>query len=113
MENPFELLFNKITAIEDAIGQLLNEKYDKQNQNESYSGFLNITQAAKYLHVARQTLYGLTSSRRIQHYKTGKFIFFKKQELDIWIEKHKIKTREEIKNEASAWITRRYHSNKK
>lgn len=60
---------------------------------------LNFDEAVTYLSVSRSYLYKLTSSAEIPHYKpSGKLIYFKKSELDEWIFKSKVKSKEEAVN---------------
>ena len=47
--------------------------------------FLNVDQAAEFLHLAKQTVYTLTCKKRILFYKNGKKILFKKHELQEWM----------------------------
>jgi len=46
----------------------------------------NFVQAAKYLSISQSHLYKLTSHRKIPFHKpTGKYLYFFKGELDLWI----------------------------
>lgn len=45
--------------------------------------------------------------RQIPHYKLGKRLYFRKEEMDAWINKGKVKTQEEISAEADAYLLRR------
>ncbi|MHB8336121.1 MAG: helix-turn-helix domain-containing protein [Ignavibacteriaceae bacterium] len=46
----------------------------------------NFVQAAKYLSISQSHLYKLTSHRKIPFHKpTGKYLYFFKNELDLWI----------------------------
>ena len=56
----------------------------------------NFDEAAKYLNMSRSTLYKLTSSKGIPHYKPNRFVFFEKAELDKWIRDHRVMTVDEI-----------------
>ena len=47
--------------------------------------YLTISQAASYLNLAKQTLYGFTSNRVIPFIKKGKKLYFKKTQLDDWL----------------------------
>ena len=46
---------------------------------------LNIDEAAQYLSLAKQTLYGFTSRGVIPHLKRGKRLYFKKTTLLKWV----------------------------
>ncbi len=50
---------------------------------------LSVNEAAKHLNLARQTLYGFTSNRVIPFIKKGKKLYFKKSDLNIWLEEGK------------------------
>ena len=44
-----------------------------------------VKQAAAFLDLAEQTIYGLTSRNEIPHYKRGKKLYFLKAELEKWM----------------------------
>ena len=49
--------------------------------------FLDLNEAAIYLNLSRSALYKLTSNRAISFYQPGgKKIFFKREQLDQWIQ---------------------------
>ena len=50
--------------------------------------------------LAKPTIYGLVSERKIPHSKRGKKLYFSRQELLIWLTNGKRKTRDEIAAEA-------------
>ena len=50
---------------------------------------LSVKEAAKHLNLAVQTLYGFTSNRVIPFIKKGKKLYFKKSDLNIWLEEGK------------------------
>ncbi len=100
MENPFELLLEKLNTIEN----LLKEKQLPTIGSPDFE-ILDIKQAATYIGISKATLYGLTSSRQVPHYKAGKRIHFKKAELFKWITRVRVKTNEEIEQEAATYIT--------
>lgn len=55
------------------------------------AAIMTIEEAASFLGLARQTLYGLTSKRAIPFYKKNKRLYFKKEELLSWVEEGKKK----------------------
>ena len=59
---------------------------------------LSINEAAKYLNLAKQTLYGFTSNRTIPFIKKGKKLYFKKSDLNIWLEEGKKSSIQQIKS---------------
>ena len=52
-------------------------------------GFLNLTQAALYLGMSPGTLREWIRTKRLPHYKPGKELFFKRAELDQWMDRHR------------------------
>ncbi len=96
MTNPFETLENRLSQIYDKITELSNRL---NNQQSVDSKPLNVGEAAKYLDMAKPTLYALTSKREIPHMKRGKKLYFNQQELDNWLKEHRKKTATEIGRE--------------
>lgn len=45
----------------------------------------NVIEAANFLNLAPQTLYGFTSNRSIPFIKKGKKLYFKKEDLEEWL----------------------------
>ena len=94
-------------SLERAMNKYINTMiFDKQDE----SGVFDMNEAAKYLKISKQTLYGLTSKRILPHYKHGHRIYFRKNELDEWINKGKVKTYQEIDEDSSSYISRRRRS---
>ena len=56
---------------------------------------MNIEQASAFLSIAKATIYQYTASSSIPHYKRGKRIYFKKDELVQWLTENKRKTIDE------------------
>jgi excisionase family DNA binding protein len=69
-----------------------NQKDDKKDAHN----LLSLKEAANYVHLAVQTLYGFTSQRTIPFIKTGKKLLFKKSDLDNWLNDGRKKTKKEI-----------------
>jgi excisionase family DNA binding protein len=67
-------------------------KSSKTEQNE----ILSVDQAARFVNLAKATIYELTSKRQIPFFKKGKRLYFSKQELYAWIMEGKRKTVTEI-----------------
>ena len=70
-----------------------------ERQEESKDKFLSLQQAAAYLQLAPQTLYGFTSKNKIPFIKKGKKLYFKNSDLDKWLETGRKKSRSEIEEE--------------
>ena len=97
IENPFELIMNKLIEIEN----LLKEKNVTTTATEE---ILNLENASLYVGISKSTIYKYTSTREIPHFKRGKKLYFKKVELDAWLTTNKINSREEIDRLATEYI---------
>jgi excisionase family DNA binding protein len=56
------------------------------------SKYMTISEAATYLNLAKQTVYGFTSNRTIPFIKRAKRLLFTKADLDEWLEQGKKKS---------------------
>lgn len=101
MENPFELILERLDRIEKAI-QNLNSINDKTSDDQP----MDIFEVADYIKVAKSTIYGLTNKKSIPYYKIGKKLYFKKAEIDEWILSKRINTKDDIENKAREYIFR-------
>lgn len=61
--------------------------------------YFSLDEAASYIGIAKQTLYHHTHQGNISFYKpNGKLIVFKKEDLDKWLEQHRIPSNQELIN---------------
>lgn len=102
MENPFELIIERLDRIEKAISNLKLE-----NVIVAESKAMNVSEVAKYLNTNIPSIYGLTSRAEIPHYKIAKKLYFKKEEIDEWIYSKKIKTNQDIEKEVEEYLRKR------
>jgi excisionase family DNA binding protein len=82
MENPFELILERLNTIENLIKSL--NKIDLV-PSSPVNEILNLNEAAEYPGLAKSTLYKMASCRLIPHSKIGKKIFLRRNELRDWI----------------------------
>lgn len=88
-ENEFRQLL--ISCMKEVVGQ------DKTPTTDlTQNSLLTIEQAASYLNLAKQTLYGYTSQRLIPFLKRGKKLYFEPEALDAWLQEGKKQTQAEI-----------------
>ncbi|MEZ5013665.1 MAG: helix-turn-helix domain-containing protein [Chitinophagales bacterium] len=69
--------------IESSVKRVL--KVQNGNNTSRDPEHFTVKQAAAYLDLAEQTIYGLTSRNEIPHYKRGKKLYFLKAELEKWM----------------------------
>jgi excisionase family DNA binding protein len=82
-------------CIKDTVKEALRE-FSNFHNDPSSDNLLSISEASKYTHLAKQTLYGLTSRREIPFIKKGKKLYFKRMELEAWIMEGRKLTKHEI-----------------
>ena len=82
MQNPFEAINQRLSTIES----LLSDIHGLNKTDNSGNEILSIQQAMELTHLAKQTIYGLVSSKRIPFFKKGKKLYFKKDEVLEWLE---------------------------
>jgi len=78
----------------DKLSEIAN-KLDEQNLLQKT--VLNFNEACSYLDVSQSHLYKLTSTRQIPHFcPQGKKLYFNRTELDVWLQRNRQSTNEEI-----------------
>ena len=91
------LILDKLTEIAN--------KLDEQNLLKKT--VLNFNEACKYLDVSPSHLYKLTSTKQIPHFcPQGKKLYFKREELDNWLQRNRQSTLDEMEQVASDYVIR-------
>ncbi len=97
--NPFEEINDRLSRIEqELIRQRTNPAPSSAQTSES--PFLTVAQAADFLNLAPQTIYGLISRKQIPCFKRQKRVYFSKETLTNWLQSGRLKTTEEIEAES-------------
>jgi excisionase family DNA binding protein len=108
MENPFDIIQQKLDKIILLIEELRPKETINVEKNEKE--IMTIDEAADLLCLAKPTLYGLTSTRKLPHFKKGKRLYFIKADLVKWIQEGKVKTMKEIENDATNYLHKKKNS---
>ena len=88
--------------LETLIRRILNEVLPPLLLNGNAGGIkaadeiMTIKQVSELLQLSVQTIYGKTSGRIIPHFKKGKKLYFKREEIFEWIAQDKRKTKDEL-----------------
>jgi len=69
-----------------AFAETLQKPKQSVLDNNLDTEFLTIDEAADYLKLARQTMYKMTSKKEITFFKRNKKLYFKKSDLEAWIQ---------------------------
>lgn len=73
---------------------------------------LNLEEAAKFMGIARSSLYKLTHEQLIPFFKpNGKMVFFEKADLVAWMKQNRVSSKKEIADEADQVMQRLAKSN--
>jgi excisionase family DNA binding protein len=51
-------------------------------------GFLTVNEVSEYLSVKPSTLYSMVKNGQLPHYRIGRLIRFKREDVDRWMEGH-------------------------
>lgn len=83
--------------------KLISEKFSRlENLLLLQKKKLTLKEAALYTGYKESYLYKLTAAKKIPHSKpSGGAVFFDREELEQWLSRNKVKTNEEIENEAN------------
>lgn len=74
------------------------------DQNLLKKEMLTLNEASIYLDMSTSHLYKLTSGRQVPHYcPNGKKLYFKRSELDQWLQRNRKVTQEGLETEASKY----------
>ena len=81
---------NDIDAIADAVFQKLKPLLKVANKKAEDDVFFTVDQLAEYLNVKKCWIYRRTSDQNIPFHKRGRYVRFKKIEIDKWLEEQKV-----------------------
>lgn len=69
---------------------------------------LTSDEAAKYMGISKSYLYKLTMRKEIPHYKPmGKVVYFKRTELEKWLQSNRVSTTSEVEQKAQAYCMKK------
>lgn len=79
-----------------------------ESQNINSKEVLNFNETCHYLELSQSHLYKLTSSGAIPHYKpNGKKIYFNRPELDAWLLRNRMNSKDEIEQDAANYMIKK------
>ncbi len=77
--------------IHESVKSAISEQ-NTQQQSEEPDKMMSLKEAAIFLNLAQQTVYGFTSKQQIPFIKKGKKLYFRKSELEKWLMEGNIKS---------------------
>lgn len=99
MTNPFEQLAEQLATLQESVNLLLKEKQTiPQEENQ----WLSVEDLMKYdpSKPAKATIYGWVHYKSIPFFKKGKRIFFRRDQIDEWLNSNRKQTAVEIEHTA-------------
>ena len=63
---------------------------DKSQETRNFHEYLKIEDISAYLNIKSKTLYAMVESGDIPHYRIGRLIRFKREDVDLWMEAKKV-----------------------
>jgi excisionase family DNA binding protein len=95
--------------MESIVLELLNKQNERLTNIECLltisKAVLNIDEVSVLTGLSKSTIYKMTCTGLIPHYKQSKHLYFDKAEVEAWLKSNKIKTKDEIEKEASSYVT--------
>jgi excisionase family DNA binding protein len=101
MENPFQLILERLDRIEKAINSINIPTTILVNKAP-----MGVKELSEYLKLSDSAIYKLTSTSQIPHSKSGKKLYFKKEDIDEWLQTKRIKTNDEMKKMAFEYLNK-------
>ena len=102
MENPFEIIEQRLNNIENQLSELL-KMAKAPILKEVTEEIMTVEQLSDYLTIARQTIYEKCSKKEIPYFKAGKRLYFKKNVINDWINSGRRYTIDELMQQAAEW----------
>ena len=94
-----------LSDVLQGIRQIIREELDNSdNKVTQFEELIDLKEAAEYLKISPNTLYEYTCKLKIPHTKPGKKLLFLKSELLAWVKAARVKTLQEIEEEANTHI---------
>ena len=95
MENPFEIILQKLNSIEVQLSEI-KQQLNREHKDE----LMDITELGRYINYQKTSIYGLVQQRKIPFIKASGKLHFLKKDIDQWLGESKKMTVEEIKKKA-------------
>lgn len=103
MENPFDIIFQKLENIEKILEELKNNQTENPSNKDD---MLSTVEVARYIKLAVSSVYGLVHHNKIPHCKKGKKLYFIKSDIDKWILEGSNKSTSNLNKLADAYLIR-------
>ena len=106
MENPFEIINDKLEHIETMLENIFTS-IGKNDTTTITPKIMDITQLSEYLGLSKSHIYKLTSTHNIPHSKRGKRLYFDKEKINEWVLENEIWTQKDIEQQAANYLIKK------
>jgi excisionase family DNA binding protein len=103
MENPFDVIIEKLSRIETDISELKKLNPGRVH-DDPVNDIVSINEAVKILNLAKPTIYALTSKNEIPFIKKNRKLYFSKKDLLTWLSQGKQKTIAEATDQVNEYM---------
>ncbi|HEY9049285.1 MAG TPA: helix-turn-helix domain-containing protein [Ohtaekwangia sp.] len=109
MENGIYLSGMSKAELKDLLREILTDilKDHRGRDTVMITDILDVKEAAAFLRSKVTTLYEKTSAKIIPHFKKGNKLYFRRHQLEAWIENGKVKTVDDLQSEAVSYRLRK------
>lgn len=87
-----QIIVIPIEELKSILKEVISSALPYRDNDERTDSIFDVREAASYLKISMSSLYSLTSKREIPHFKRGKKLYFKQDELVLWISEGKRKS---------------------
>jgi len=105
MENPFDVIIEKLSRIETDIS-VLKKLSPGRVYDDPVNDIVTIDEAVKILNLAKPTIYALTSKNEIPFIKKHRKLYFSKNDLLTWLTQGKQKTIQEATDQVNEYMSK-------
>ncbi|MFC2080458.1 helix-turn-helix domain-containing protein [Bacteroidota bacterium] len=85
---------------------LLSKVVSNEREIKPYKSILNTEEVAEFIGTSKSTIYKYTHHGQIPHYKRGKRLYFKTEEIVEWLTENRGYNRREIEAKANEYLIR-------
>lgn len=82
MNNPFEIISNRLSNIEEILLSIKHDNPVITKELDQKEHTFNISELADYLKVSKPTIHAYKNRNIFPFYQTGRTVYFKKSEVD-------------------------------
>lgn len=93
-----------LQAFAEAILDGSSSKKDQQDEQEGEDEIMDFIEMRRYLRLGQSTAYQKVSDGEIPHYKKGRRLYFKKKELQAYVESGRRKTKKDLEVAAREYL---------